>query len=64
VSASSTVLYGTSTSLGSTATNSTLVTSHGMTIGGLARKTTYYYQVRSANSAGTATSATYSVRTS
>jgi hypothetical protein len=62
---SSQVNYGTSTSYGSTsASNSTLVTSHSITLNGLNPGTTYDYDVTSANSAGTpATSANFTFST-
>lgn len=54
--ASSQVFYGTTASYGaSTTLDSTLVTSHSVTLSGLTASTTYHYQIQSANSAGTAT---------
>ena len=51
VAANSAVDYGTSTSYGSsTAVDSAMVTSHQVTLSGLAAGTTYYYQVRSSDS--------------
>ena len=53
VAANSTVDYGTSTSYGSsTPVDSTMVTSHQVTISGLVADTTYYYQVSSTDSKG------------
>ena len=47
--------YGTSpSSLTFNAVSTALVTSHGFTLTGLARNTTYYYRVRSADPAGNA----------
>jgi hypothetical protein len=51
VPADSAVDYGTSTSYGSsTPVDSAMVTSHQVTLSGLAASTTYYYQVRSSDS--------------
>src|SRR5713101_4681505 len=53
VAADSSVDYGTTTSYGnSTPVDSTMVTSHQMTLSGLAAGTTYYYQVNSTDSKG------------
>src|ERR1700687_1624943 len=53
VAADSAVDYGTTASYGaSTLVDSTMVTSHQMTVSGLAAGTTYYYQVRSTDSKG------------
>jgi Bacterial Ig domain/Purple acid Phosphatase, N-terminal domain len=53
VAATSQVDYGTSTAYGnSTALDSTLVTSHSQTLGGLMPATAYHYRVKSANSSG------------
>ncbi|MFH0860879.1 MAG: fibronectin type III domain-containing protein [Candidatus Altiarchaeota archaeon] len=48
----STVNYGNTTALGSTAVNSTLATSHVVYITGVTNGTTYYYQVVSSDSSG------------
>src|SRR5438874_882130 len=53
VPANSSVDYGTTTAYGnSTPVDSTMVTSHQVTISGLAAGTTYYYQVNSTDSKG------------
>jgi len=53
VAANSAVDYGTTTSYGaSTPVDSTMVTSHQVTVSGLAAGTTYYYQVSSTDSKG------------
>src|SRR5256886_5302932 len=53
VPATSSVDYGTTTAYGnSTPVDSTMVTSHQVTISGLAAGTTYYYQVNSSDSKG------------
>ena len=57
--ASSTVNYGTTTSYGSQVTNSALVTSHSLTLTGLAPCTAYHFQCVSVNANGTATSSDY-----
>jgi hypothetical protein len=49
---SSILLYGLSTSYGSAVTNSTLVTSHSITISNLTANTTYHYLAQSANATG------------
>lgn len=52
-SADSQINYGLSTSYGSSSTlDSTLVTSHSVTLGSLATSTTYHYQIRSADAVG------------
>ena len=48
----SSVAYGTSTSLGSTAGATTLVNSHSVTLTGLVPNTRYYYRVTSADGSG------------
>ncbi len=48
----SVVNYGTTTGLGSTASDSTMVTSHSITLSGLQPETTYYYEVQSTDWAG------------
>ena len=54
VTSTSQVDYGTSASYGTTTTlDSTLVTSHSVTLSGLLSGTTYHYRVRSKNSGGT-----------
>ena len=56
--------YGTTTAYGSlSALNSSLVTSHSVTLTGLTPGTTYNYAVLSADSAGTATSANFTFST-
>jgi hypothetical protein len=50
--ADSTVVYGISTTYGSTATNPSLVTSHALTLSGLTPSTTYHYQVQSKDGYG------------
>jgi hypothetical protein len=64
--ASSQVEYGTTTSYGSSTTlNSTLVTSHSVSLTGLAASTTYHYRVKSADAAANlATSADNTFTTS
>jgi glucose/arabinose dehydrogenase/PKD repeat protein len=64
VPADSQVLYGTTPTYGSaTALDRTLVTSHSVTINGLARKTTYHFQVLSRDTAGNLSAATATFRT-
>src|SRR6266705_2409598 len=65
VPANSSVDYGTTSAYGnSTAVNSAMVTSHQMTLSGLAAGTTYYYQVNSTDSKGNhGNSGGHSVRT-
>jgi hypothetical protein len=46
----SVVNYGTTTALGSTESDTALVTSHSISITGLTAETTYYYEVQSTNS--------------
>jgi len=61
---SSRVEYGTSTSYGTlTPLDSTPVTSHSVTLTGLAQKTTYHYRVLSANENGTSTSSDFTFKT-
>jgi hypothetical protein len=50
--------YGLSTSYGNGLTNSTLVTSHTITISNLTANSTYHYQVKSADSGGRVTNST------
>lgn len=63
--ATSQVEYGTTTSYGSsTPINTTLKTSHSLTLTGLAGNTTYYYRVKSKNAQGqTTTSSRFSFKT-
>jgi glucose/arabinose dehydrogenase len=64
VPADSQVQYGRTTSYGSaTSLDRTLVTSHSMTITGLARKTQYFFQALSRDAAGSLSSATGSFST-
>lgn len=58
-SADSKANYGTTTSYGSQATNASLVTSHSISLSGLAPTTTYHFQCVSTNLNGTATSGDY-----
>ncbi|MEO6536233.1 MAG: peptidoglycan-binding protein [Candidatus Paceibacterota bacterium] len=51
--ASSTVNYGTTSAYGTASTSASLVTSHSISLTGLAASTTYHFQVGGANSAGT-----------
>ena len=46
------VQYGTTSALGTTSSDSTLVTSHSVTLSDLAHSTTYYYRVGSTDSGG------------
>ena len=63
-SADSTVEYGTSTSYGSTQNNTSLVTSHSISLSGLIPQTTYHYRVISDDaSSNTATSTDYTFTT-
>ncbi len=57
--ASSRVNYGTTTAYGSQVTDSALVTSHSMTLTGLAPCTAYHFQCVSVNANGTASSSDY-----
>ncbi|MGE5644760.1 MAG: DUF4082 domain-containing protein, partial [Acidobacteriota bacterium] len=52
VAATSRVDYGTSTSLGTTASDAALVTSHSVTLNGLTAGTTYYFRVTSVDGSG------------
>ncbi|MDP9052255.1 MAG: fibronectin type III domain-containing protein, partial [Acidobacteriota bacterium] len=62
---SSMVNYGTTTGYGSTASSAGLVTTHSVTLTGLAPKTTYDFDVVSANAASTtSTSANFTFKTS
>lgn len=64
VPADSQVQYGTTTAYGNTTSlDRTLVTSHSVTINDLGRKTQYFFQVSSRDSAGRLSSATGSFRT-
>ena len=64
VPADSQVQYGPTTAYGSsTAVDRTLVTSHSVTITGLARKAQYFFQVLSRDAAGSLSSATGNFRT-
>ena len=63
-SANSRVDYGTTTAYGSNVSNSTLVTSHSLTINSLACNTTYHYQITSVGSAGSASTADATFTTS
>ncbi|MEM3396507.1 MAG: S8 family serine peptidase [Thermoplasmata archaeon] len=61
----SVVEYGTTTSYGQTATGSSGVTSHSVTLSGLTASTTYHFRVKSADAAGNlATSSDYTFTTS
>jgi hypothetical protein len=61
---SSQVEYGATTAYGSaTALNSSMVTSHSVTLSGLTPGTTYYFRVRSVDSAGNPATATGSFQT-
>ncbi len=62
--ATSTVEYGTTSSLGQTAAPSGYVTAHSVGLNGLNAETTYYYRVRSKDSSGNeSVSSTYSFTT-
>ncbi len=64
--ASSTILYGTTASYGSASSNTSLVTSHSITLSGLAAGTTYHFQVQATNAAGdyaTSTDQTFTTAT-
>jgi hypothetical protein len=50
--ANSSVSYGKTTSLGSTATSTSLVTSHSINLNGLDENTLYYYKVKSCDASG------------
>jgi glucose/arabinose dehydrogenase/PKD repeat protein len=63
VPADSEVRYGTTTDYGSTTFDRELRSDHSMTITGLARKTTYFFQVLSRDASGNLSSATGSFRT-
>ena len=64
VPADSQVQYGATTAYGgTTALDRTLVTSHSVTINGLARKAQYFFQVLSRDAVGNLSSATGSFRT-
>ncbi len=56
-SANSRVDYGTTTAYGSNVSDSTLVTSHSLTINSLTCGTTYHYEITSVGSAGSASTA-------
>ena len=56
-SASSRVDYGTSSAYGSNVSDSTLVTSHSLTVNSLTCNTTYHYKISSVGSAGSASTA-------
>jgi phosphodiesterase/alkaline phosphatase D-like protein len=56
VASNSRVDYGTTTGLGTTVSNATLVTAHSVALSGLTTGTTYYYQVTSADSLGASSS--------
>ena len=64
MSASSRVDYGTTTGYGSNVSDSTLVTSHSLTINSLTCNTTYHYQITSVGSAGSASTADATFTTS
>lgn len=53
--ATSIINYGTTTALGSTVSDSTLTTTHSITLTGLTASTTYYFEVQSADAAGNLT---------
>lgn len=53
--ATSMVNYGTTTALGSTVTDTTLTTTHSVTLTGLSPETAYYFEVQSADAAGNLT---------
>ena len=55
VTATSRVDYGTTASYGSNVSDSTLVTSHSLSLSSLTCNTTYHYQITSVGSGGTAT---------
>ena len=57
VSANSRVDYGTTTAYGSNVSDSTLVTSHSLTLNSLTCNTTYHYEITSVGSAGSASTA-------
>jgi kumamolisin len=64
VASNSVVLYGTSSSrLTQTASNSSLVSAHSLTLSSLSRRTTYYYQVSSTAGSTTVSSAVKSFKT-
>lgn len=64
ITSTSRVEYGTTTSYGNfSPLDSTLVTSHSVTLSGLSANTTYHYRVISAKGSGTATSSDYTFTT-
>lgn len=64
LSSTSVVRYGTSSgSLGKSVSNSTLVTSHVITLSSLARRTTYYFQASSSAGSSTVSSPIYYFKT-
>ena len=64
ITSTSQVEYGLTTSYGSSSPlDSNLVTSHSVTLSGLAQSTTYHYRVRSTKGSGTATSGDYTFTT-
>lgn len=60
--ADSTLNYGTTSALGSQATDASLVTSHSITLTGLSPCTTYHYQCESGNASSSGVSGDYCVR--
>jgi hypothetical protein len=64
LAADSTVNYGTTSAYGTTQHDATQTTQHSITLTGLNSNTTYHYQVQSANSGGTASSADLTFATS
>ena len=65
LSATSEVVYGTTTSYGTASSSAALLTSHSITISGLATSTTYHYEIVSATTFGaTATSSDQTLTTS
>ena len=63
-SANSRVDYGTTTAYGSNVSDSTLVTSHSLTLDSLTCNTTYHYEITSVGSAGSASTADATFTTS
>ena len=63
-SANSRVDYGTTTAYGSNVSDSTLVTSHSLTLNSLTCNTTYHYEITSVGSAGSASTADATFTTS